>query len=262
MLRSAPPGRPSLASGSKSPAFTSPALAITTAGASPRALSSRSRAARSSRPGPSACSFRTASRPSPSIASALVSLGCTYPEPNTGIRGRPPRPSTSTSTPCRRPHHRRAHASAVKFAMVAPVVRTPPHDRGRPKSSFNQPRATDSRCPPSGVATHAPGFWSHVDVSQSAPSAAGVVPPLTKWKNFGPAECTSPPPPSISSCSAAIAPIPSSGREPSNDAAASSACASRTGRSPTVSKYFRASSATNATTGSSSSTRGGVGDID
>ena len=149
----------------------------------------------------------------------------------------------------------------MKFAIVAPVVRTPPHDCGSPNSSFNQPSAIDSRCPPSGVATQAPGFWSHVEVSQSAPRAAGVVPPLTKWKNFGPAECTSPPPPSINSCKAAIAPTPSSGSDPTKDAAASSAWGSRTGRSSTASRYFRASSATKARTASSSSAFGGVGDI-
>ena len=35
-------------------------------------------------------------------------------------------------------------------------------------------------------------FWSSADVSQSAASAAGVPPPMTKWKNAGPAERVAP----------------------------------------------------------------------
>ena len=82
-----------------------------------------------------ACARST--RPTPSIASALTSLGCTYPDPKTGIAGRPAEPCSSMSTPCCSAHHRRAHASAVKFAIVAPVVSTPPHAVGSPKSSFS-----------------------------------------------------------------------------------------------------------------------------
>ena len=37
-----------------------------------------------------------------------------------------------------------------------------------------------------------PAFWSHAETSQSAPSAAGSEPPVTKPKNRGPAEATRP----------------------------------------------------------------------
>jgi hypothetical protein len=35
---------------------------------------------------------------------------------------------------------------------------------------------------------HAYATWSYADASQSAPSAAGVPPPMTKWKKRGPLE--------------------------------------------------------------------------
>ena len=135
------------------------------------------------------------------------------------------------SMPARSAHQRRAHPSATKLAIVAPVVSTPPHAAGSPKSSFNQSIDTCSSRPASGEETHAPGFWSSAVASQSAPSAAGVVPPSTKWKNFGPAEWTAPSRPPISSSSAFSAPTPSSGSGPPNVAATSSARGSRTGRS-------------------------------
>ena len=65
---------------------------------------------------------------------------------------------------------------------------------------------------PSGDATQAPTFWSKVEVSQSAARAAGVVPPITKWKKRGPAERVAAASPSrASSLTAATAPSPSSG---------------------------------------------------
>ena len=187
------------------------------------------------------------------MPSAFTSLGCTYPLPNTGSGGRPDRPASSTSTPWRCPAQRRAHPSATKFAIVAPVVSTPPHAGGSPNSSFSHPTATCSSRPASGVATHAPEFWSSVEVSQSAPRAAGVVPPFTKWKNLGPAECTAAPNPATSSSSAATAPTPSSGSDPPNAAAASSARGSRTGRSAIPLRYAAASRAARSSTSGSSS---------
>ena len=59
-------------------------------------------------------------------------------------------------------HQRRAHASATKFAIVAPVVSTPPHAAGKPNSSFSHSIATCSSRPPRGVEIQAPGFWSSV----------------------------------------------------------------------------------------------------
>ena len=211
-------------SGSNSPAFTSPALAITIAGAPPRSRNARSSASRSSRPTPSRASFFTFERPMPSIASAFTSLACTKPDPRTGTAGSPPMPASSTSTSCRMPHHRRAHARAVKLAIVAPVVSTPPQLAGMPNRSFNHSRATTSIWPPIGDSTQAAGFWSSVVAVQSAPTA----PPAScrrsrngrtsgrrcGWRRRGPPS---------SSPTAASAPTPSSGNGPPKVAATSSA---------------------------------------
>ena len=61
--------------GSKSPAFTSPALPTMIAGVPRSAWSASFSAARSSRPTSSRWKRRTLSRPMPSIASAFVALG-------------------------------------------------------------------------------------------------------------------------------------------------------------------------------------------
>src|SRR5213592_4272722 len=84
-----------------------------------------------------------------------------------------------------------------------------------------------------------------MDVSQSAPSAAGVVPPITQWKKRGPEErtCASSPP-SISWSSAASVPNPSSGRGPPKASAASLERASRTGAVGSDARYASASRAT------------------
>ena len=111
------------------------------------------------------------------------------------------------------------------------MVSTPPISAGSPNSSFSQSIETCSRRAVSGEETQEPGFWSSVEASQSAPSAAGVVPPSTKWKNFGPAECTAPSSAPKSSFRVATAPLPCSGSGPSKVAATSSALGSRTGRS-------------------------------
>src|SRR5437868_5035320 len=90
--------------------------------------------------------------------------------------------------PCSSPHHWRAAPSAVKFDIVAPVVRTPPHEAGSSNRSFSHSIATCSTFEPSGELTHNPALLSMTDANQSAASAAGVDPPVTKWKNRGPAE--------------------------------------------------------------------------
>ncbi len=67
----------------------------------------------------------------------------------------------------------------------------------------------------SGVSIHANEFWSSTDASQSAPSAAGVTPPVTKWKFRGPAEATVPSSAGpVSRASVSSAPWPCSGIAP------------------------------------------------
>src|SRR5437773_8653716 len=62
-----------------------------------------------------------------------------------------------------------------------------------------------------GEPTQAPAFWSKLEVSQSAASAAGVTPPTTKWKKRGPAERVPRACPRLASWpTAAGAPAPSS----------------------------------------------------
>ena len=115
--------------------------------------------------------------------------------------------------PCSSPHHWRAAASAVKFDMVAPVVSTPPHSVGSLNSSFSQAMAICSSLDPSGELTHTPALLSIADASQSAASAAGVDPPVTKWKKRGPVEFAAASRPSVSSrLSITRLPMPSLGK--------------------------------------------------
>ena len=74
------------------------------------------------------------------------------------------------------------------MAIVPPVTSTPLKSSGSSNSSRSQSVAITSRRVPRGEAIQAATFWSSADVSQSAASAAGVVPPITKWKKRGPLE--------------------------------------------------------------------------
>ncbi len=67
----------------------------------------------------------------------------------------------------------------MKLAMVAPVVK-PTSESGRCRMSSSQRPATSSIAAIEGVARRIPAFWSHALTSQSAPSAAGSVPPITQ----------------------------------------------------------------------------------
>ncbi len=101
--------------------------------------------------------------------------------------------------------------------MVAPVVMTPLIAADSPNSSFSQRRLTTSAWTPSGDDAHAYAGWSSAAASRSAPSAAGVTPPTTKWKKRGPevlAAASSPR--STSARRAAAAPMPRSGRSMSS----------------------------------------------
>ena len=117
----------------------------------------------------------------------------------------------------------------MKFAIVAPVVRTPPHSAGNRKSCFSQSRASSSHRVPIGDESHAEEIWSHVEVSTSAASAAGVPPPTTQWKKRGPEARSAPSEAATSSAIAASAPSPSSGKRALRRIAAASAPSRRTG---------------------------------
>ena len=70
----------------------------------------------------------------------------------------------------------------VKFAIVAPVVKPTAAVAGRPSASSTQRSATASIAAAAGELTRLKAFWSHAEVSQSAASAAGRAPPVTKPK--------------------------------------------------------------------------------
>ena len=70
---------------------------------------------------------------------------------------------------------------------MAPVVNPTLTPAGNPNRSASQAPATSSATAAAGPMTYSPAFWSHAEVSQSAPSAAGSDPPITNPKNRGPA---------------------------------------------------------------------------
>ena len=155
------------------------------------------------------------SLPWPSSCSALRALGCTYPPERTGIRGSPASPAEVTSTPCRSAHQWVARASPVRLAKVALAVSAPPQPGGRPTSCRSQSSVTVSAASASRDEARTNAFWSSRDTTQSAASAAGVDPPITKWKKRGPAEAVAVAVPTRSSVStAAWVPDPCSGSDP------------------------------------------------
>src|SRR2546430_1110538 len=123
------------------------------------------------------------------------------------------------STPCSRPHQRRALARPTKFDIVAPLVITPLQAAGIPNRSFNQSTVICSMRAASGELTQLYAFWSRVEASQSAASAAGVPSPITKWKNRGPEDRVAASiAAALSSVSAFSDPTPSSGIRSSRSA--------------------------------------------
>ena len=101
----------------------------------------------------------------------------------------------------------------MKLAIVAPVTNTPVNSAGSSNRSRSHSPAVRSTLAASAEESQPYASWSNAAVSQSAPSAAGVVPPTTKWKNRGPLDRVAVAAPrSASSASASIAPEPFSGR--------------------------------------------------
>ena len=154
-----------------------------------RRPAARSIAARSTRPTASRAYTSTVSRPCPSICSALRALACTYPPESTGIRGSPASPSAADVDPVplgppvggarqrgevgeRGAGHQRAapaRRAGRTVAAASPARRSPPRVANADEARAN-------------------AFWSSSEAVQSAASAAGVTPPVTKWKNRGPAD--------------------------------------------------------------------------
>jgi hypothetical protein len=67
------------------------------------------------------------------------------------------------------------------LAKVALAVSAPPQPGGRPTSSRSQSSVTVSAASAKRDEARTNAFWSSRDTTQSAASAAGVEPPITKW---------------------------------------------------------------------------------
>ena len=131
------------ASGSKAPLFTLPAWRQTIVGPLARPRFARN-ASRRMRPSWSAATRSGACSPNPSSRRPAKTVTCASSPMTTETRGPPCRPSASTSHPTRRRTASRAAASAVKLAIVAPVVKPTDVPRGRPNRSTSQWPATVS----------------------------------------------------------------------------------------------------------------------
>ena len=123
--------------------FTLPAWAQTIVGPSIRARVSR-RAAGRIRPCSSAATRWTRPRPRPSIWSETKIVTWASSPVTIEIGGAPTRPSSSWFQPTRSSTRWRAAASAVKFAIVAPVTKPTLEPAGSPNSSTSQSAATSS----------------------------------------------------------------------------------------------------------------------
>ena len=108
------------------------------------------------------------------------------------MRGAPLSPSAATSHPERASTACRAAARQVVLAICPPVTKPMPVPSGKLNNSRSQPSTVSSTTAAAGDSTKRPAFWSHALVSQSAASAAGTLPPMTKPKKRGPPVATMP----------------------------------------------------------------------
>ncbi len=159
--------------------------------------------------------------------------------PRDGARHRPRRAGVElrSGRPARRDRPRsnavsRAVARQVKFAIVAPVTKPTADSGGSPSRSSSHRPATSSAAAAAGVSDRSPTFWSHAEVSQSAPSAAGRVPPMTMPKNRPDGMPTSPgSQASASRSTTSAAGVGPSGRSPRRRTTSSASAVGGTGRS-------------------------------
>ena len=107
-------------------------------------------------------------------------MSCRSAPTSTRTRGPPCSPLVATSQPDWRSTASRPAASPVKFAIVPPVTNPTAPPAGRPRSWVSQGPVTSSMAELAGVSLRSPEFWSQALTSQSAASAAGWVPPITK----------------------------------------------------------------------------------
>jgi hypothetical protein len=124
-------------------------------------------------------------------------------------------------------------------------VSAPPHSGGSPTRSLSQPSTTVSVASANRDDARTNAFWSSSETVQSAANAAGVEPPMTKWKNRGPADAVAVTTPTRNSFSTAgSVPTPSSGSAPPSSPSCDSLELSQTRRSESASRYGPAASKT------------------
>ena len=156
-----------------------PAWSTTSVGPSPSA-SVAARASASTRPCRS--TGTAVGSPRPRNRRGRSTDGCRSAPTSTRTGGSPASPDR-TSYPARWSTVSRPAVRQVKFAIVPPVTKPTALSVGSPSRSRTQRPATSSTAAAAGVSARRPVFWSHADVSQSAPSAAGSAPPITIPKN-------------------------------------------------------------------------------
>jgi hypothetical protein len=115
----------------------------------------------------------------------------------------------------------RAEASAVVCAIWQPVTKANEADFGRPNISLAHSPHTCSTTASAGAVTLEAAFWSQVEVSQSAASATGKVPPITQPKKRPLPDPIRPPSASRTSSS-----ITASGARPASGKGLQSRCCS------------------------------------
>src|SRR6476646_2664760 len=160
-------------------------------------------------------------------------------------RGAAISPSRSTSQPVSLKTACRAAARHVVLAAWPPVTKPTLAFSGSPSKSSTHAEEISSMAAAAGEREWKAAFWSHVDTNQSAASAAGSAPPMTKPKCRGPAVATRPgsaPAASASITAAGSSPRAGSGPPRALRTAEASARAA-TGRSSSVARNASACSA-------------------
>src|SRR5665648_607842 len=179
--------------GSKAPVFTLPACAQTIAGVPGTRVASASATTPGRIPPCSSTSTtRTWADPMPRNARERQIVACASAPTITATGGQEASPSRSGSYPALRSTVHRATARQVVLAIWLPVTRPTPLPVGSASRSTSQLATTSSHTAAAGEDTPDAEFWSQADAIQSAPTAAGSEPPVTKPKYRGPAVATRP----------------------------------------------------------------------
>ena len=98
------------------------------------------------------------------------------------IGGEPASPRSRTSQPAAASTWWRAAARQVTCAIWQPVDERERRVRGDAEQVLEPLAAISSTTDADGPSAPSPAFWSQIDVSQSAASAAGSAPPMTNPK--------------------------------------------------------------------------------